>query len=89
MKKTIKILLFSNNIFIKFGIHVSLLWHNAIIFNVMYTLIELCYRYFVSYVIQFQFHKALCDAAGETQKGPLYQCDIYNNAAAGQKLESV
>ncbi|XP_053409042.1 angiotensin-converting enzyme-like isoform X1 [Mercenaria mercenaria] len=43
-------------------------------------------RYFVSYVIQFQFHKALCDAAGETKKGPLYQCDIYNSSAAGQML---
>jgi peptidyl-dipeptidase A len=40
-------------------------------------------RYFLSFVIQFQFQKALCDAAGF--KGPLYACDIYNNKAAGQK----
>ncbi|KAH3705131.1 angiotensin-converting enzyme-like [Dreissena polymorpha] len=41
-------------------------------------------RYFVSFVIQFQFHKALCEAANET--GPLHQCDIYNSAVAGEKL---
>lgn len=42
------------------------------------------YRYFVSFVIQFQFHKALCEEAGQT--GPLYQCDIYQSKAAGKKL---
>ena len=31
-------------------------------------------RYFVSFIIQFQFHKSMCDAAGHT--GPLHQCDI-------------
>ncbi len=41
-------------------------------------------RYFLSFVLQFQFHKALCDAAGF--KGPLAQCDIYGNKAAGEKL---
>ncbi|KAF8795129.1 Angiotensin-converting enzyme-like protein [Argiope bruennichi] len=41
-------------------------------------------RYFVSHVIQFQFHKALCDAAG--YKGPLHKCDIYKNKRAGQLL---
>ncbi|KAF8795130.1 Angiotensin-converting enzyme-like protein [Argiope bruennichi] len=41
-------------------------------------------RYFVSHVIQFQFHKALCDAAGH--KGPLHKCDIYKNKKAGQLL---
>jgi hypothetical protein len=44
----------------------------------------LYYRYFVSFVIQFQFHKALCEEAGQT--GPLYQCDIYQSKAAGKKL---
>jgi len=42
------------------------------------------YRYFVSYVLQFQFHKAACAAAGIT--GPLHQCSIYNSTAAGKKL---
>lgn len=41
-------------------------------------------RYFISFVIQFQFHKALCDEAGH--KGPLHQCDIYQNKQAGQLL---
>ncbi|XP_062576365.1 uncharacterized protein LOC134238260 [Saccostrea cucullata] len=44
-------------------------------------------RYFVSFVIQFQFHKSLCEAAGQT--GPLYQCDIYQSKAAGQKLRNL
>ncbi|XP_067685542.1 uncharacterized protein [Haliotis asinina] len=44
-------------------------------------------RYFVSYVIQFQFHKALCTAAGHT--GPLHKCDIYNSKAAGTLLGNV
>ncbi|XP_063076692.1 angiotensin-converting enzyme [Engraulis encrasicolus] len=41
-------------------------------------------RYFVSFVIQFQFHQALCKAAGHT--GPLHTCDIYRSTAAGKKL---
>jgi len=41
-------------------------------------------RYFVSYVLQFQFHKAACAAAGF--KGPLHQCSIYNSKDAGKKL---
>ncbi|XP_063603044.1 angiotensin-converting enzyme-like [Penaeus indicus] len=43
-------------------------------------------RYFVSFVVQFQFHQRLCQAAGHT--GPLHTCDIYNNAEAGQILKS-
>ncbi|NCF32852.1 MAG: hypothetical protein GWP50_04705 [Proteobacteria bacterium] len=41
-------------------------------------------RYFLSHVMQFQFHKALCDAAGYT--GPLHRCSIYGNEQAGDKL---
>ncbi|ESO94196.1 hypothetical protein LOTGIDRAFT_215685 [Lottia gigantea] len=44
-------------------------------------------RYFVSFVIQFQFHKALCQAANHT--GPLYKCDIYQSKEAGQKLANM
>jgi peptidyl-dipeptidase A len=40
-------------------------------------------RYFLSFVIQFQFYKALCDASG--YKGPLNECDFYGNKAAGEK----
>lgn len=41
-------------------------------------------RYFISFVIQFQFHKALCNASGHT--GPLYQCDINRSKEAGKLL---
>ena len=40
-------------------------------------------RYFLSHVLQFQFYKALCDAAGH--KGPLYECSFYGNKEAGEK----
>ncbi len=41
-------------------------------------------RYFLSFVLQFQFHRALCREAG--YKGPLNRCSIYGNKAAGEKL---
>uniref|UniRef100_A0A669B7A7 Angiotensin-converting enzyme n=1 Tax=Oreochromis niloticus TaxID=8128 RepID=A0A669B7A7_ORENI len=44
-------------------------------------------RYFVSFVIQFQFHKALCNAA--KHNGPLYTCDIYQSKEAGKLLGDV
>ena len=34
--------------------------------------------------MQFQFHQALCEAAGFD--GPLHACSIYNNKVAGEKL---
>ncbi|XP_075436513.1 angiotensin-converting enzyme [Ascaphus truei] len=44
-------------------------------------------RYFVSFVLQFQFHKALCTAANQT--GPLHTCDIYQSLEAGKALGDV
>ena len=44
-------------------------------------------RYFLSFIMQFQFHKALREAAG--QEGPLHECSIYNNKAAGEKLSNM
>jgi len=41
--------------------------------------------YFVAHILQFQFHKALCQAA--KHQGPLHTCDIYNNTDAGQLLK--
>jgi peptidyl-dipeptidase A len=41
-------------------------------------------RYFLSFILQFQFQKALCDAAGF--KGPLAECSIYGNEVAGRKF---
>ncbi|HEX2083810.1 MAG TPA: M2 family metallopeptidase [Xanthomonadaceae bacterium] len=44
-------------------------------------------RYFLAHVLQFQFYKALCDAAG--YQGPLHECSFYGNKAAGQKLQAM
>ncbi|NWR92221.1 ACE enzyme, partial [Furnarius figulus] len=44
-------------------------------------------RYFVSFILQFQFHKALCQAANHS--GPLHTCDIYMSKEAGNKLREV
>ncbi|XP_038076504.1 angiotensin-converting enzyme-like [Patiria miniata] len=44
-------------------------------------------RYFVSFVIQFQFHRAMCKEAGF--EGPLHLCNTYNSAEAGQKLRDM
>jgi peptidyl-dipeptidase A len=49
--------------------------------NVPYT------RYFLAHLYQFQFHKALCEAAG--WKGPLHECSIYGSKAAGAKLDAM
>ena len=40
-------------------------------------------RYFLSFILQFQFHKALCDAAGF--KGPLHECSVFGSKEAGKK----
>ena len=47
-------------------------------------MLSLLSRYFISYIVQFQFHKALCDAAGHS--GPLHQCDIYESKEAGKLI---
>ncbi|KAI0240228.1 Angiotensin-converting enzyme [Lamellibrachia satsuma] len=44
-------------------------------------------RYFLSFIGQFQFHQALCNAAGHG--GPLHKCDIYQSKKAGNLLKSV
>lgn len=44
-------------------------------------------RYFLAHILQFQFHRALCREAGF--KGPLYQCSIYGNKLAGEKLKQM
>ena len=41
-------------------------------------------RYFLARILQFQFHRALCEAAG--QAGPLHRCSIYGSTAAGERL---
>ncbi|HEY2114295.1 MAG TPA: M2 family metallopeptidase [Candidatus Angelobacter sp.] len=44
-------------------------------------------RYFLARVLQFQFHRALCQAAGI--QGPLHRCSIYKNKAAGERLNKM
>lgn len=44
-------------------------------------------RYFLAHIIQFQFHKAMCEAAGFT--GPLHECSVYGNKEAGKKLQAM
>lgn len=44
-------------------------------------------RYFLAHILQFQFHRELCDIAGET--GPLHRCSIYNNKEVGTKLNAM
>lgn len=49
--------------------------------NVPYT------RYFLADILQFQFHRALAQAAGCT--GPLNRCSVYNNKEAGRRLNAM
>jgi peptidyl-dipeptidase A len=44
-------------------------------------------RYFLSYILQFQFHRALAKVAGCT--APLNRCSIYESKAAGDKLNTM
>ncbi len=46
--------------------------------NVSYT------RYFLAHILQFQFQRALCEAAGHD--GPLYACSVYGSKEAGDRL---
>ena len=44
-------------------------------------------RYFLARILQFQFYKAACDAAG--WKGPLHRCSFYGNKDVGKKLNAM
>lgn len=44
-------------------------------------------RYFLSFILQFQLHKALCAAAGNP--GPLYECSNFGSKAAGDKFQAM
>ena len=44
-------------------------------------------RYFLARILQFQFYKAACDAAG--WKGPLHRCSFYGNKQVGAKLNAM
>jgi peptidyl-dipeptidase A len=49
--------------------------------NVPYT------RYFLARLLQFQFHRALCRAAGH--QGPLHQCSIFGSKEAGKRFQAM
>uniref|UniRef100_A0A2S2QF02 Angiotensin-converting enzyme n=1 Tax=Sipha flava TaxID=143950 RepID=A0A2S2QF02_9HEMI len=44
-------------------------------------------KYFISIILQFQIHDALCKASGHV--GPLHTCDIYRSREAGRILSEV
>ena len=45
------------------------------------------FSYFVSFIIQFQFYEAMCNASGH--EGELYNCDFYKSKQAGDLLRLV
>jgi peptidyl-dipeptidase A len=44
-------------------------------------------RYFLSAILQFQFHKALCDASGN--EDPIHRCSIFGSQEVGKRLYSM
>ncbi len=44
-------------------------------------------RYFLAHILQFQFHRALCEAAGF--EGSLHRCSIYGSQEAGKRLNDM
>ena len=44
-------------------------------------------RYFLAHILQFQFHRALCEIAGVD--GPLHRCSIFGSLEAGGKLNAM
>jgi peptidyl-dipeptidase A len=44
-------------------------------------------RYFLSFILQFQFYKAACDTAG--WQGPLHRCSFYGNKEVGERLNAM
>lgn len=49
--------------------------------NIPYT------RYFLAQILQFQFHRALCEAAGN--EDPIHRCSIYGSQQAGERLSAM
>ena len=44
-------------------------------------------RYFLAALLQFQFHKSLCEIAKDD--GPIHRCSIYNSKEAGTALNKM
>ncbi len=41
-------------------------------------------RYFIAFILQFQFHRALCETA--SFKGPLHECSVFGTTEAGRRF---
>jgi peptidyl-dipeptidase A len=44
-------------------------------------------RYFLAYMLQFQFYQAACEQAG--WEGPLHRCTIYGNEEVGARFNAM
>jgi peptidyl-dipeptidase A len=44
-------------------------------------------RYFLAAILQFQFHRSLCETAG--YEGPIHRCTIYGSGQAGERLNAM
>ncbi|MHA6288566.1 M2 family metallopeptidase [Maricaulis sp. CAU 1757] len=44
-------------------------------------------RYFLSYILQFQFHQTACEMAG--WEGPLHRCSVYGNEEVGTRFNAM
>ncbi len=44
-------------------------------------------RYFLSFILQFQFYQAACELAG--WEGPLHRCSFYDNEEVGERLNAM
>jgi peptidyl-dipeptidase A len=44
-------------------------------------------RYFLASILQFQFHRALCEIAGS--QAPIHRCSIYGSQAVGERLQAM
>jgi peptidyl-dipeptidase A len=44
-------------------------------------------RYFLAHILQFQFHKSLCEIAGN--KEAIHRCSVYNSKEAGGRLNTM
>ena len=44
-------------------------------------------RYFLAGILQFQFHRSLCEISDN--EGPIHRCSIYGNKQAGERLNAM
>jgi peptidyl-dipeptidase A len=44
-------------------------------------------RYFLAHILQFQFHRSLCEISGN--EGPIHRCSIYGSKEAGARLNAM